>query len=130
MANGLPSFDPARPLLQSVVRGLLSHYVLELLSDGSGLHGAEIMDRIHLMTGSRWKPSPGSVYPMLRKLEGQGLIRGGWRRTRAAPKRVYRLSKKGRVLLPALRRAIQGDLLMARQLIELHLAALQGTAHA
>ncbi len=38
------------------------------------MNGAEIMRAVEGITWGLWRPSPGSVYPMLRQLEQEGLI--------------------------------------------------------
>ena len=67
----------ARPLRQwlrhtaSVPKGLLRFYVFKLLKD-KPMSGSEIMEEIEEQTGGRWKPSPGSVYPLLTWLRENG----------------------------------------------------------
>jgi DNA-binding PadR family transcriptional regulator len=66
-----------RPLRQwlrhtaSVPKGLLRFYVFKLLKD-KPMSGSEIMEDIEEQTGGRWKPSPGSVYPLLTWLRENG----------------------------------------------------------
>jgi DNA-binding PadR family transcriptional regulator len=50
----------------------LRHYVLDLLNE-KPMKGSEIMAAISEKTMDRWKPSPGSIYPLLRNLESLGL---------------------------------------------------------
>ncbi len=38
-------------------------------------NGYQLMQAIEERSGGRWRPSPGSVYPALAQLEGEGLIR-------------------------------------------------------
>ena len=38
-------------------------------------NGAEIMDEIERMSMGAWRPSPGSIYPLLSNLHEEGLIR-------------------------------------------------------
>lgn len=38
------------------------------------MNGAEIMDQMDRMTLGWWRPSPGSVYPLLEQLESEKLI--------------------------------------------------------
>ena len=38
-------------------------------------NGAEIMDAMESMSRGWWRPSPGSVYPMLEQMKDEGLIR-------------------------------------------------------
>ena len=48
--------------------------VVTLLSS-SPKNGVEIMDGIEAMTRGWWRPSPGSVYPLLERMAGEGTIR-------------------------------------------------------
>jgi len=38
-------------------------------------NGAEIMDDVEVMTQGWWRPSPGSVYPLLEEMVGEGTVR-------------------------------------------------------
>jgi DNA-binding PadR family transcriptional regulator len=49
-------------------------WVLYLLSR-SPKNGAELMDEIEAMTRGWWRPSPGSVYPLLESLASDGFVR-------------------------------------------------------
>lgn len=44
----------------------------------------------------------GALYPMLRRLEGQGLLASEWREEDKRKKRFYRLSPQGEVVLARL----------------------------
>ncbi len=117
-----------RPILQGMVRGLLPLYVLQLLARKQA-HGLEIAASIGEMTHGAWEPSPGSLYPALRQLERDGLIKGEWEATERAPRRVYRLSTKGRASTARIREELVGELQVAKLVIDVHLAALaQGEA--
>lgn len=48
--------------------------VVSLLSS-SPKNGVELMDGIEAITRGWWRPSPGSVYPLLERMEGEGTIR-------------------------------------------------------
>jgi len=45
----------------------------------------------------------GTLYPLLRRLEGQGLLQSNWRIEADRPRRYYVLSDEGRSLLPRLK---------------------------
>ena len=45
----------------------------------------------------------GTLYPLLRRLEGQGLLQSAWRVETDRPRRYYVLSDEGRQLLPRLK---------------------------
>jgi DNA-binding PadR family transcriptional regulator len=57
---------------EGVPRGLLRFIVLKFLSEGL-MSGAEIVERIEHETRGKWKPSPGSIYPLLLGLQHKGL---------------------------------------------------------
>lgn len=47
--------------------------IVKMLS-GSPKNGVELMDDIEKMTQGWWRPSPGSIYPLLEQLVGEGLV--------------------------------------------------------
>lgn len=74
-----------------VRRGWVRAALLALLSERP-MHGYEMISELAGRTGAAWRPSPGSVYPTLQALEGEGLVTvrpdGG--------KRWYTLTDAGR----------------------------------
>ncbi len=54
-----------------VPKGMLRHLTLKIL-EKQPMSGSEIVDRIHEYTD--WRPSPGSIYPLLAQLQEEGLI--------------------------------------------------------
>jgi len=56
---------------EGVPRGLLRFIVLKLLAERP-FSGSEIVEKIKLETGGKWKPSPGSIYPLLAGLQEKG----------------------------------------------------------
>jgi len=65
---------PNRSQLSST--GFLKLYTLYFMSNaGRAVYGKEILDEIEdIFSGSIWKPSHGTLYPMLTKLEATGMI--------------------------------------------------------
>jgi len=55
----------------SVPKGFLRYCVLKLLKE-KPMSGSEIMEEIEKETDGRWKPSPGSIYPLLAWLQDNG----------------------------------------------------------
>jgi PadR family transcriptional regulator PadR len=45
----------------------------------------------------------GTLYPLLRRLEGQGLLQSVWKIEAARPRRYYVISPEGKKLLPKLK---------------------------
>ena len=60
--------------MAAVPKGYLKYSVLRLLSEKS-LSGSEIMNEIEKETEGHWKPSPGSIYPLLAWLQDKGYSR-------------------------------------------------------
>jgi DNA-binding PadR family transcriptional regulator len=54
-------------------RGLRG-WIISILA-GAPKNGAEIMDEIETMTQGWWRPSPGSVYPLLEQMTQEDLLR-------------------------------------------------------
>ena len=54
-----------------VPKGFLRYYVLRLLNE-KPMSGSEIMNEIEKRTDGRWKPSPGSIYPLIAWLQDKG----------------------------------------------------------
>ena len=57
--------------MASVPKGFLRYYVLRLLNE-KPMSGSEIMNEIEKRTDGRWKPSPGSIYPLIAWLQDKG----------------------------------------------------------
>ncbi len=55
----------------SVPKGLLRVFVFKLLNE-KPMSGSEIMDEVEQQTGGQWRPSPGSIYPLLGWLRKNG----------------------------------------------------------
>jgi PadR family transcriptional regulator, regulatory protein PadR len=60
----------------------------------------------------------GTLYPLLRRLESQGLLESNWRIETDRPRRYYVLSPSGRELLPRLRREWTGTVSMMNKLLK------------
>lgn len=75
------------------VRGVL----LVALLDGPA-HGYELIQRLDDRSGGRWRPSPGSVYPLLQMLADEGAVTV----VEQDGKRVHELTEAGRLEAEAL----------------------------
>lgn len=78
-----------------VPKGFIRYRVLEAL-DEKPMSGSEIMSEIEKQTGGFWKPSPGSIYPLLAWLQDSDYVKelpmeNGLKR--------YELTENGRALL-------------------------------
>ncbi|MGO8807239.1 MAG: PadR family transcriptional regulator [Candidatus Bathyarchaeia archaeon] len=78
-----------------VPKGFLRYHVLEALNDHP-MSGSELMEQIGKHTGGTWKPSPGSIYPLLAYLQDNSYVKelpteNGFKR--------YELTKNGKEFL-------------------------------
>ncbi|MFW9799890.1 MAG: PadR family transcriptional regulator [Candidatus Thorarchaeota archaeon] len=76
----------------SVPRGLLRLVIIRLLQSRD-MTGTDIMTTLAERSDGQWRPSPGSIYPLLASLEEEGIIETV--RTEGR-KKTYRLSNEGR----------------------------------
>ena len=87
----------ADPLVKpDLLQGTLDMLVLHTVAD-EPLHGYAIAQRIRLLSGERLAIPQGSLYPSLRRLENQALLKGEWSTAPSGREaRVYHITAKGR----------------------------------
>ena len=84
-----------------ILKGTLPLLVLKTLAL-EPRHGVGIADRIQQTTGGTFQASPGSLFPVLHRLEAEGFIEGNWTTTPEGRRaRYYRLTNAGRRQLAA-----------------------------
>ncbi|MBU5592121.1 PadR family transcriptional regulator [Clostridium sp. MSJ-4] len=79
---------------QVFTKGLLPIYVLYILSLGP-TNGNDISHKIGERTNGLWVPSTGGIYPMLKKFEKEGFIKGEWDDPDKKFQKIYKLTEKG-----------------------------------
>lgn len=57
-----------------VPKGFIRYHVLEALNE-KPMSGSELMEQIENHSGGFWKPSPGSIYPLLAWLQDNGCVK-------------------------------------------------------
>jgi DNA-binding PadR family transcriptional regulator len=75
-------------------RGAIKGSVIRLLAERP-MHGYELISEFEERSGGRWRPSPGSVYPLLNQLQDEGLVRS----TEDQGRRQFELTDEGRAWL-------------------------------
>ncbi len=76
--------------------GTLDLLVLKAVSLGP-LHGLGVARRIEQLTGGTFMVKPGSLFPALHRMEGQGWLMSEWGDSETNRKaKYYRLTKAGR----------------------------------
>jgi len=79
-------------------RGVIVLAVLSLLQEEQ--YGYSVLK---LLSGNGLEVDQGTLYPLLRRMESQGLLESAWRVEEARPRRYYIISARGRKALPRLR---------------------------
>ena len=115
--QGLDSFNPFVTGLLSKGGGLLSLYVLYLLSQ-QPRYGNEIMALISERTGGQWLANPGAIYPLMTGLENHGLIEGQWQDPRKRTVRIYTLTEIGEQEFVRLKTIVQPKLNQAIEVLQ------------
>ena len=69
-----PPFKRWMKHMAMVPKGFLRYHVLKLLSE-KPMSGSELMSEIEKQTEGNWKPSPGSIYPLLAWLQDKDYIK-------------------------------------------------------
>ena len=85
-------------LVLELRRGIIALAVLGQLYDEQ--YGYSL---IQLLADKGLQVEQGTLYPLLRRLEEQGLLQSDWRIEESRPRRYYIISPQGRELLPQLK---------------------------
>jgi PadR family transcriptional regulator, regulatory protein PadR len=93
VAPGRRAQDPFTGELRR--RAILPLLVLHLINEGPS-YGNQLMERIGGMTAGVLSVNPNTMYPLLRRLEGRGLIEGQWEHPERRSRRYYSLTDEGR----------------------------------
>jgi len=59
-------------------------------------YGNQLMERIAEVTAGVLSVNPNTMYPLLRRLESQGLISGHWEHPERRTRRIYSITDEGR----------------------------------
>jgi DNA-binding PadR family transcriptional regulator len=93
--NDAPEENP-RPIPKGLVAASATPLVLSILARGDS-YGYAIIQRVRELSAGRLEWTDGMLYPILHRLEEQGLIRSFWRESETGRKRkYYRILDDGR----------------------------------
>lgn len=82
---------------QQLKKGVLEMLVLKLVCAGP-TYGYQLLTRLKEESGGRFTLKEGTLYPILYRLEDEGLIEAKWSQGegRTAPKKMYAATEAGR----------------------------------
>ena len=80
------------------LKGHLDLLVLAVLAEGP-MHGYAVIDQLRERSADAFDLPEGTVYPVLHRLAGAGLLASEWGETAGRRRRTYRLTEDGRAAL-------------------------------
>jgi PadR family transcriptional regulator, regulatory protein PadR len=82
------------PRRRDIFTVLVLHLIAKAESGSS--YGNQLIEQIAKITGGAVTLNPNTIYPLLRELEGGGLIEGRWEHPEKRSRRLYTLTAKGK----------------------------------
>jgi PadR family transcriptional regulator len=115
----------ADPLVAELRRsGLLRLLVLHFAAQGR-CYGNQLMERISVLTAGGLSVNPNTMYPLLRALEGEGLLAGEWEHPERRSRRFYAITAAGEAERARLAEAVGARLDAVARSVERIRAELQ-----
>jgi PadR family transcriptional regulator PadR len=104
--RGRPSDVFGGELRRRDVFTLLIFHLIGTSESGSS-YGNQLIEQIADITGGSITLNPNTVYPLLRTLEGEGMIEGRWEHPEKRSRRLYRITDAGRAEYERLKDALE-----------------------
>ncbi len=99
----MPTSENLENMLQELRRGLIMLAVLSQLDKQQ--YGYALLT---LLADKGFPVDQGTLYPLLRRLEAQGLLQSAWNVEEGRPRRYYAISAEGKKVLPRLKSEWEG----------------------
>lgn len=80
----------------SLYKGCLEPIILQLLKDNGRMYGFEITQKVKLLTAGELKITEGALYPLLHRLEAEGLLDVSMENIGNRMRKYYSLTKAGK----------------------------------
>lgn len=80
----------------SLYKGTLQNIILKLLSKEVKMYGYQITQRAKELTEGELEMTEGALYPLLHKLEADGIIRSEVQEINGRSRKYYLLTEKGK----------------------------------
>ena len=81
-----------------MLKGHLDALILATFRDGPA-HGYAVIEELKQRSSGAFDLAEGTVYPVLHRLEADGLLSSTWATAAGRRRRVYRLTRRGRAAL-------------------------------
>lgn len=96
-AVGNPEMEYEKWSVQ-IRRGALSLAILTIILDGES-YGYDIMKKLGQEEYDALQVEPSTTYPLLRRLEARGILEGKWSDASGKRRRLYYVTRDGRMIL-------------------------------
>lgn len=120
-ARGIASEERATPkdvfLSEIKSRTVFPLLILHFVREGPE-YGNSLMQRIREASGGVMSVSPNTVYPLLRRLEEKGYVKGEWERPDTRSRRFYAITPQGEEKYEEIREQFEAHLLRVKSAIE------------
>jgi DNA-binding PadR family transcriptional regulator len=87
----------------STIKGHLDMLVLAVLAAGP-LHGYAVIEELKTRSGDSFDLPEGTIYPVLHRLEKEGMLASSWSEAAGRQRRTYTLTRAGKGALAEQRR--------------------------
>jgi PadR family transcriptional regulator PadR len=81
-------------------------------------YGNSIINQIREKSAGAMNVSPNTVYPLLRRLEEKGYVKGKWERPDTRSRRFYTITPRGEEKYQEIKQRFEGHLLRVQRAIE------------
>jgi len=98
-------------------RDIFPLLILHLVREEPG-YGNSLMAQIREISAGAMSVSPNTVYPLLRRLEEKGYVKGEWERPETRSRRFYEITPRGEEKYQEIKGRFEVHLLRVRQAIE------------
>lgn len=99
------------------LKGHLDMLLLSVLHDAPA-HGYAVVERMAEISDGTFALGEGTIYPALRRLEKNGLLRSSWTTAKGRRRRIYQVTKKGEHALAQQRGEWERFALGVRRILE------------
>ena len=99
------------------LKGHLDMLLLSVLHDAPA-HGYAVVERMAEISHGTFALGEGTIYPALRRLEKNGLLRSSWTTAKGRRRRIYQVTKKGEHALAQQRGEWERFALGVRRILE------------
>lgn len=80
----------------TLYKGLLEPIILQLLKDNGRMYGFEITQKVKLLTAGKLNITEGALYPLLHRMEGDGILEVENENVGNRIRKYYSLTKAGK----------------------------------